>query len=87
MSTKLDFRALRKDLGLSQDEMATRMGLSKRAYSRLETKPELILDRHIALANMASLEVALERDDPGLLTDEMAVKIGAIKVLLKRKSV
>jgi DNA-binding XRE family transcriptional regulator len=87
MTAKLDLLTLRKSLGLNQDEMAERMGLSKRAYVYLEQSPETILPRHIATANMASLDVALDRNDPGLLTDEMAIKIGAIKVLQKRKSV
>lgn len=75
----LDLIALRKRIGLTQAEMAERMGLGSRAYFTLEQDPASINARHIMLAQMVSLREAVERHDRSLadaavaaLADEFA---------------
>ena len=61
-----DFEGLRKKLGFNQAEMAQRMSLGPRTYFSLETEPSAISARHIKLAEMVGLEVAIERSDVSL---------------------
>lgn len=44
-----DIKAIRRDLGLSQDELATRLGLNQSTISRFETG-ELPVDERTRLA-------------------------------------
>jgi transcriptional regulator with XRE-family HTH domain len=67
-----DIRDIRKALGLNQAEMASRMGLSPRAYFALEQEPELINIRHIRLAEIVSLMEAVERRDRSLVPKSIA---------------
>lgn len=57
--------ALRKRLGLTQVEMADRMGLSTRALQVIEAS-ESLRGLHIAAAERVALAVAVERGDPML---------------------
>ena len=68
MRKKDDFSLLqlRTALDLPQAEMARRMGLSLRPYQELESKTRTIRGRHIRLAELVALEVAVENDDPEL---------------------
>ena len=53
--------ARRKVLGLSQADMAQRLGISQSRYSEIETAPERItLDRLLAIAAVLGFEVALQ---------------------------
>jgi HTH-type transcriptional regulator/antitoxin HipB len=52
--------ARRKSLGLSQAEVAARLGLSQNRLSELEARPEtLTVEQLLALANALGLELAL----------------------------
>jgi DNA-binding XRE family transcriptional regulator len=61
-----DFEGLRKMLGFNQAEMAQRMSIGPRTYFSLETEPSAISARHIKLAELVGLEVAVERSDASL---------------------
>lgn len=61
-----DFEGLRKKLGFNQAEMAQRMSIGPRTYFSLETEPSAISARHIKLAEIVGLEVAIERSDVSL---------------------
>src|SRR5580692_9783109 len=61
-----DFEGLRKRLGFNQAEMAQRMSIGPRTYFSLETEPAAISARHIKLAELVGLEVAVERGDVSL---------------------
>ena len=69
-----DLIGMRKRLGFNQTDMAARMGLKPRAYFTLEQKPEAINARHVMLAQMVSLEVAVARKDRSL-TDTHAAEL------------
>ena len=57
-------RQRRKAKGLSQTELAFKLGLSQARVSAIESKPgSLTIERLIALANLLDLEVVL-RDRP-----------------------
>lgn len=59
--------ARRKTLGMSQAEVAKRLGISQSRYSELEAKPERItLERLMTLAALLNLEVVLQ-DKPATL--------------------
>lgn len=62
----LDLVETRNRIGLTQAEMAKRMGMGLRAYQELESSPERVKLRHQMLAGLAALYVALERGDPML---------------------
>ncbi len=57
----------RKALGLSQAEVAARLGISQNRLSELESRPErLTLDRLLALAGVLGLELAIgDKPPPG----------------------
>ncbi|MDX5409442.1 MAG: helix-turn-helix domain-containing protein [Thauera sp.] len=55
----------RKALGLSQAEVAARLGISQNRLSELESRPErLTLDRLLALAGVLGLELAIGDKPP-----------------------
>jgi transcriptional regulator with XRE-family HTH domain len=54
----------RKAAKLTQDEMAGFMGLSKRAYSDLETGKTPVRGIHVAAADRVSLLIAVTTNDP-----------------------
>ena len=68
---KYDFRALRKRSGLNQADWAERMGLSPRSYFAIE-HDGAASDRHVMLAELAALELAIEREDPSLVPERIA---------------
>jgi HTH-type transcriptional regulator / antitoxin HipB len=52
--------ARRKELGLSQTEVASRLGLSQNRLSELESRPEtMTTEQLLALANVLGLELTL----------------------------
>lgn len=52
--------ARRKELDLSQTEVATRLGLSQNRLSELESRPEtMTTEQLLALANVLGLEMTL----------------------------
>ena len=57
---------MRKALGLTQSEMACRMGLSLRPYQELESEIRKVRSRHVRLAESVALDVAIEKEDPEL---------------------
>ena len=57
---------LRNMLGLTQSEMAQRMGLSLRPYQELESNLRKVRSRHVRLAESVALDVAIERKRPEL---------------------
>lgn len=61
-----DLAGLRRNLDLTQTEMAARMCLSMRACQDREAAPERDKPRHSKLAEYVALEVALERKNPML---------------------
>ena len=75
MSKPFNLPALRGKLGLDQAQMAERMGLDARDYMELEASPEKVQRQHAMLAHLASLDVALERGQPGLASTTMREKI------------
>jgi len=55
----------RKALGLSQAEVAARLGISQNRLSELELRPErLTLDRLLALVGVLGLELAIGDKSP-----------------------
>lgn len=75
MSRPFNLPALRGKLGLDQTQMAERMGLEAADYRELEAAPEKVQRRHIMLAHLASLDVAIERGEPRLASTTMREKI------------
>jgi len=52
--------ARRKELGLSQTEVASRLGLSQNRLSELESRPDtMTTEQLLALANVLGLEMTL----------------------------
>jgi transcriptional regulator with XRE-family HTH domain len=58
--------ALRKSLGLTQAQMAEKIGLTTRAYHDLESGRSTVRAIHIQAAERAALDIAVERMDPML---------------------
>lgn len=55
------FATRRKTLGLSQADVAKRLGISQSRYSEIEAAPERItLDRLLSLASLLNFEVAMQ---------------------------
>jgi DNA-binding XRE family transcriptional regulator len=63
---KFDLVGLRKTLGLTQSEMAKRIGLSLRTYQELELNSDKVRRRHVRLAESVALDVAVEKNNPML---------------------
>jgi hypothetical protein len=75
MSKPFDLPALRGKLGLDPPQMAERMGLDTQEFLELEAAPGKVQRRHAMLAHLASLDVAIERGQPGLASTTMREKI------------
>jgi hypothetical protein len=75
MSKPFNLPALRGKLGLDPAQMAERMGLDIAEFIELEAAPENVQRRHAILAHMASLDVAIERGQPGLASTTVREKI------------
>jgi DNA-binding XRE family transcriptional regulator len=61
-----DLVGLRKILGLTQSEMAKRVGLSLRTYQELEMNSGKVRRRHVRLAESVAFDVAVEKNNPML---------------------
>ena len=61
-----DFVGHRKTLGLTQTEMAGRIGLGLRAYQDIEAGVSKLRPIHVAAAERVALALAVERGDPML---------------------
>lgn len=66
--TPAELKHLRTEAGLTQAEMAARLGLSPRAYQDLEAGEALRGIHQLAAAHV-SLELALEKRNPMLATE------------------
>ena len=75
MSRPFNLPALRGKLGLGPEQMAERMGLLLDEYLELEAAPDKVQRRHAVLAQMASLDVAIERGEPRLASTTIREKI------------
>ena len=75
MSKPFNLPALRGKLGLDPTQMAERMGLDTQEFLELEATPEKVGRRHAMLAHLASLDVAIERGQPGLASTTMREKM------------
>lgn len=62
-----ELAALRLRWGLTQSEMARRMGYNRRSYISLETGERPIQDRHRLAIERISIDIAVERGDPSLI--------------------
>lgn len=61
-----DLIDLRKSLGLTQAQMAERMGVAPRTYQDLEGERAAVRDIHMRAAERAALDIAIERGNPML---------------------
>jgi DNA-binding XRE family transcriptional regulator len=68
----------RKTLGLTQTEMAQRMGLSLSPYQTLEMDPDKLRKRHKMLAEYVALEEAVAKEN--LLLAPLAIRRLATKL-------
>jgi hypothetical protein len=75
MSKPFNLPALRGKLGLDPAQMAERMGLDPQEFLDLEASQEKVRRRHQMLAHLASLDVAIERGQPGLVSTTMREKV------------
>jgi transcriptional regulator with XRE-family HTH domain len=84
MTRNRDFAltSLRKALGLSQSEMARRMGLSLRPYQELESEARRVRPRHVRLAESVALDIAIERQNLELAPDNVRKKMGKLALML-----
>lgn len=62
--TRDELARLRKSLGLTQADMADRVGLSPRAYQDIENGRSVLRPVHAHAAERVALAVAVERGDP-----------------------
>lgn len=69
--TSAELTALRKELGLTQSQMAEYLGLKLRAYQDLEAGKSEVRKVHDEAAAMASLRIAVERGNPMLALPEV----------------
>ena len=75
MARPFNLPALRGKLGLDPAQMAERMGLDLSEFLELEATPEKVQRRHAMLAHLVSLDVAIERGQPGLASTTMREKV------------
>ncbi len=62
--------ARRKALGLTQQEVASRLGISQNRLSELESQPsQLTVERLLALAGVLGLELAVQQRSPAPLSE------------------
>jgi transcriptional regulator with XRE-family HTH domain len=77
---------LRKALGLSQSEMARRMGLSLRQYQELESKARSVRPRHVRLAESVALDIAIEKKNLELAPDNVRKKAVKLALMLVQQN-
>jgi len=70
--TAFDLVGLRKRLGFNQADMAKQMGMGARAYFTLEQDRVAINKRHVMIAQLVSLKIAVERKDVQLAEPAIA---------------
>jgi len=58
--TAAELRELRKTWDLTQEEVAKRMALQRRAYIRLEMGDQLIRETHVLILERISIDLAVE---------------------------
>ncbi len=81
MSVKTGLGYYRHCLGVSQARMAEAMGLPIRTYEDIEAGRTVFRPVHLAAANMASLQIAVEKEDLGLLplgTQDFVKKLASL---------
>lgn len=61
-----EIKTYRAQVGLSQTEMAERMGMKMRSYQDIEAGRTPIATRHVMSLERASLQISLERKDISL---------------------
>lgn len=66
MMTPEEFTATRKAIGLTQIELAARLGVTSRAVQDLEAGASRLKALHVAALERIALTVALERENPML---------------------
>jgi transcriptional regulator with XRE-family HTH domain len=66
MTSRLSLQKIRSKLGLTQQQMASGMGLGSRAYQELESGTRKMKGRHAFLAERLSLKIAAEKKNPKL---------------------
>lgn len=81
-----DLKALRITLGLTQAEMAERIGLGSRAYQALEAGEAAIRPIHINAAERAALAIAVERRQPMLAPANIRSEALDLVALLRGES-
>ncbi|PSJ56671.1 helix-turn-helix domain-containing protein [Pseudaminobacter soli (ex Li et al. 2025)] len=75
--------SLRKKFGLTQNAMAAKMGLSRRAYFNSEVSgEEKINARHQLLAERVALSEAVSQGDPSLATPNVRQEAEALAKML-----
>lgn len=70
-----DLRKLRAAWGLTQLQMATRMGLTRRNYISLEVGDHPLRTSHILSIERISIDIAVEKGDVTAIPDELIKKI------------
>ncbi|WP_185982834.1 helix-turn-helix domain-containing protein [Aureimonas mangrovi] len=76
-----EFIALRKHLGLTQAEMAHRMGLSTRSLNAIESGSTPLRTLHIRTAERIAMIRAVVENDPMLVPDEVRAQCTRIHQL------
>ena len=59
--------ALRIKWGLTQEAMANRMGLQRRAYIRIESGEQAVRIAHVLVLERISIDIAVEQGDRSLI--------------------
>jgi len=59
--------AIRAQWGFTQEVMARRMGLQRRAYIRIETGEQTVRAAHVLVLERVSIDIAVERGDRSLI--------------------
>lgn len=73
---------LRRSAGLTQAQMAKRMGFTRRGYQDLEEERSSFAPRHLAVLERVSIRLAIEKMDPSLALESVAVdalRLAALK--------
>jgi len=65
--TTAELRLIRKRWELTQEDLATRMGVQRRAYIAIETGQNPIRKAHILVLERISIDIAVQRHDRSLL--------------------
>jgi DNA-binding XRE family transcriptional regulator len=77
---------LRRHLGLSQTEMAGRIGLALRAYQDIENGRAKLRRVHVLAVERAALAIAAERGEVALAPDSVRKDISAMLAMMAGKA-